>query len=202
MGGTCTKDIGTVRGYFPATMPPQQRCYVIMMVANSPRLVSGSSTLRHAVYRVHPVRSTISWPAPSPPSPKHFGASCNYIKMSNNNAHESTPLLRGNDGAEERGDAHTPSTWQRAKSWISSHTVNLVLTVLLAVFVVLFLVTAFIQTSGGGDEEKPPPSEPSPGEGAEVCTSAGCVLAASTLLRSISSRWALPQRNIRLTLSC
>lgn len=180
-------------------MPPQQYCYVIMMVANSPRLVSGSSTLRRAVYRVHPVRSTISWPAPSFSISKTLRASCNYIKMSNNNAHESMPLLRGNDGAEESGDAHTPSTWQRAKSWISSHTVNLVLTVLLAVFVVLFLVTAFIQTSGGGGEEKPPSEEPTPGEGAEICTSAGCVLAASTLLRSISSRWAHPQRNVECT---
>lgn len=169
-----------------------------MMVANTPRLVSGSSTLRHAVYCVHPVRSTTSGSTLSSPSPKHFGHLVISIKMSNNNAHESTPLLRGNDGAEESGDAHTPSTWQRAKSWISSHTVNLVLTALLAVFVVLFLVTAFIQTSGGGDEETPP-SEPTPGEGAEICTSAGCVLAASTLLRSISSRWALPQRNIHLT---
>lgn len=107
----------------------------------------------------------------------------------NNNAHESTPLLRGHDGAEESGDARNgASTWQRAKSWISSHTVNLVLTALLAVFVVLFLVTAFIQTSGGNDDDEKPPSEPTPGEGAEICTSAGCVLAASTLLRSISSR--------------
>lgn len=106
----------------------------------------------------------------------------------NNNAHESTPLLRGHDGAEEGGETRSASTWQRAKSWISSHTVNLVLTALLAVFVVLFLVTAFIQTSGGGDDEETPPSVPNPGEGADVCTSAGCVLAASTLLRSISSR--------------
>lgn len=114
----------------------------------------------------------------------------------NNNAHENTPLLRGHDGAEESGDAHSASTWQRAKSWISSHTVNLVLTALLAVFVILFLVTAFIQTSGGDGDEDTPPSEPAPGEGADICTSAGCVLAASTLLRSISSRWADPQRNI------
>lgn len=113
----------------------------------------------------------------------------------NNNAHESTPLLRGHDGAEETGEAHNASTWQRVKSWISSHTVNLILTALLAVFVILFLVTAFIQVSSGGDEDKPP-SEPSPGEGAEICTSAGCVLAASTLLRSISSRWAHPLRNL------
>lgn len=115
----------------------------------------------------------------------------------NNNAHESTPLLRGHDGAEEGGETRSASTWQRAKSWISSHTVNLVLTALLAVFVVLFLVTAFIQTSGGGGDEDKPPSEPTPpGEGAEVCTSAGCVLAASTLLRSISSRWAYSQHNL------
>lgn len=109
----------------------------------------------------------------------------------NNHAQESTPLLRGNDGADERGDAaRTPSTWERVKSWISSHTVNLILTALLAVFVILFLVTAFIQISGGGagGDEDEPPSEPTPGEGAEICTSAGCVLAASTLLRSISSR--------------
>lgn len=120
--------------------------------------------------------------------------------MSNNNAHESTPLLRGHDGADDGGEAHGPSTWQRVKSWVSSHTVNLVLTALLAVFVVLFLVTAFIQTSGGDDNDETPPSEPTPGEGTEICTSAGCVLAASTLLRSISSRWAHPQRNISRTL--
>lgn len=113
----------------------------------------------------------------------------------NNNAHESTPLLRGHDGAEESGDARDASTWQRVKSWISSHTVNLILTALLAVFVVLFLVTAFIQVSNGDDDEKPP-SIPAPGDGAEICTSAGCVLAASTLLRSISSRFAHPQRNL------
>lgn len=170
------------------------------MVASSPQHVSGSSTLRH------PGLPRSSRQVNHLPANNSFSilttlrASCNYFKMSiNNNAQESTPLLRGHDGAEESGEAPHASTWQRVKSWVSSHTVNLILTALLAVFVILFLVTAFIQVGRGGDEDEPP-SEPSPGEGAEICTSAGCVLAASTLLRSISSRWAYPLCNTDRTL--
>lgn len=180
--------MGTPSWYLDTSQPPEQCYYVIMMAAKiSPhrfrQLHFTTCRLPRPSRQVnHPLAYTLLFIF------TRIWASCNYARMSNNNnAHESTPLLRGHDGAEESGDAtHHASTWQRVKSWISSHTINLILTLLLAVFVILFLVTAFIQTSGK-DEDKPP-SEPTPGEGAEICTSAGCVLASSTLLRSISSR--------------
>ena len=57
--GTCT------------SQPPQQVLRNHDGGQHTPRLVSGSSTLRHAVYRVYPVRSTSSRPTLHPPFHLH-----------------------------------------------------------------------------------------------------------------------------------
>lgn len=99
---------------------------------------------------------------------------------SNNPASESTPLLNGHD-PEDNSNA---TTWQRTKSWISQNIVYALIPLLFIVLLAVFLVYGLKQ---GGKDSEPPPLIPTP-EAEEICTSAGCVLASATLLRSISPK--------------
>ncbi|KUI71673.1 Endothelin-converting enzyme 1 [Cytospora mali] len=97
---------------------------------------------------------------------------------------EDTPLLRDQNGPEAAKDYPILSRWQRFKTWAADHFVNLILTILLVFFVALFLIVALVR-----HPRERSPSNPTPGLEAEVCSSAGCVLASATLLRSISPRF-------------
>lgn len=113
--------------------------------------------------------------------------------MSNNHfASEDTPLLRDQNGAEAARDDPKPSTWERLRNWAAIHFVNIILTALLLLFIILFLVTALLRHPRAGPPSGEPPSIPTPGHGPEICSSAGCVLASATLLRSISPRFVIP----------
>lgn len=98
-----------------------------------------------------------------------------------NPSSERAPLLGGNDGSIEVNGTNAPTKTQRAHDWLSRNVLTVILGILLIFFIALFLVTFLVQLPNipglapGGDE-------------ANVCTAAGCVLAASTLLRSISPR--------------
>lgn len=110
--------------------------------------------------------------------------------MSNNHsASEGTPLLRDQNGAESARDNSKTSTWKRLRDWAAVHFVNIILTALLLLFIILFLVTALIRHPRAQPPSGEPPSIPTPGHGPEICSSAGCVLASATLLRSISPRF-------------
>lgn len=103
----------------------------------------------------------------------------------NNTRSERTPLL-GNDGtAETNGDnpQSKPSTLHRIESWTAHHITNIILGTLMVFFFALFLVTLI--TRHANDDQSPLVPEP---DGEKICTAAGCVLASSTLLRSISPR--------------
>lgn len=106
---------------------------------------------------------------------------------SDNPSSERTPLL-GNDGTTEtNGD--TPqskqSTLHRLQTWAIHHLVEFILGTLMVLFFAFFLVAMITRSPKDGN--KAPPS-PAP-HGDKICTSTGCVLASSTLLRSISPRF-------------
>lgn len=93
---------------------------------------------------------------------------------------ERAPLLGGHDGSVEVNGTDPPSKSQRAHDWLSRNVLTIILAILLVFFIALFLVVFLVPLPiqdliPGGDE-------------ASVCTAAGCVLASSTLLRSISPR--------------
>lgn len=116
--------------------------------------------------------------------------------MSNNlSASEVTPLLRDQNGTESAESSPKPSAWERLKNFAAGHFVNIILTALLLLFVVLFLLTAFLRHPRAKPPSGEPPSIPTPGHGPEICSSAGCVLASATLLRSISPRFVTPMEN-------
>ncbi|CAN8105308.1 unnamed protein product [Discula destructiva] len=100
---------------------------------------------------------------------------------------ERAPLL-GNDGtADTNGErpSSKQSTLHRIESWTARHLAAFILGTLAILFFALFLVTLITRVPKDG---KQVPSVPLP-EGDKVCTAAGCVLASSTLLRSISPRY-------------
>lgn len=102
-----------------------------------------------------------------------------------NSSSERTPLL-GNDGtADINGETaqSKPSTLHRIESWTARHIANIILGTLAVFFFALFLVTLI--TRHANDDRSP--LVPGP-DGQKICTAAGCVLASSTLLRSISPR--------------
>ncbi|KAF3763247.1 endothelin-converting enzyme 1 [Cryphonectria parasitica EP155] len=99
-------------------------------------------------------------------------------------ASERTPLL-GRDGAADEEESHEHSRTERLTSWLAGHIANIILSLLLIFFIALFLVT-FLARKEESDES---PVVPNPGDEAKICTTAGCVLASATLLRSISPRY-------------
>lgn len=115
-------------------------------------------------------------------------STCKAIMSNNNTAGEDTPLLRDQNGAEEAQDSPKPSTWDRVKNFATVHFVNIILSALLLLFIILFLLTALLRHPQAKPPPGKPPVIPTPGHGPEICSSAGCVLASATLLRSISPR--------------
>lgn len=102
--------------------------------------------------------------------------------MSNNNtrSNERTPLIGGHDGtAEINGTDETPKS-ERLHNWLSRHVLSIILSILLLLFIALFLVNTLLKS--------PLPGSHPGNHKSTVCTAAGCVLASSTLLRSISPR--------------
>lgn len=93
---------------------------------------------------------------------------------------ETAPLLGGQDESVEVNGTNAPSKSQRAHDWLSRNVLTIILGILLVFFIALFLVTFLAQL--------PIPGLVPGGDEADVCTAAGCVLASSTLLRSISPR--------------
>lgn len=100
--------------------------------------------------------------------------------MSSNtrNASERQPLL-GNDGA---GDSQVDADLDKEQSWhdwASEHKLNIILSTLVVMFFAFFMA-AFFTRLPNDKQTAPIP--------ANICSAPGCVLAASTLLRSISPR--------------
>lgn len=95
----------------------------------------------------------------------------------------------GHDGAADTNgdDAHAnkQSTLHRIGDWTAQHLASIILGILAVFFFALFLVTVITRLPNDGKT----PSIPGP-DGDKICTAAGCVLASSTLLRSISPRFA------------
>lgn len=111
--------------------------------------------------------------------------------MSSNNdpSSERTPLL-GNDGAAEtNGDApHAKqTTLHNIQSWTTRHAGSLIFGTLAVFFAALALVSFITRIPNDGSQS---PAVPTP-DGDKICTAAGCVLASSTLLRSISPRFVM-----------
>lgn len=151
---------------------------------------------------IAPLRSSSSKPGPLAPSSLvapdttlqpalgNTKLACNseHTKMSSNNdpSSERTPLL-GNDGtAEVNGDTSQgkdDSLLLELEGWIAQHSTNLILGFLALVFAALTLVTYLTRLPNDGSQA---PDVPITGD--KICTAAGCVLASSTLLRSISPR--------------
>lgn len=96
-----------------------------------------------------------------------------------NPSSERAPLLGGHDGPADVNGTDAPSKSQRAHDWLSKNVLTIILGLLLVFFIALFLVVFLVQL---------PDILPGAGDEADVCTSAGCVLAASTILKSISTR--------------
>lgn len=103
---------------------------------------------------------------------------------------EQTPLFSNgaSNGAEPTPSAG--SRWAKLRSWLWQNAVVIALSTLLfiaLIFVLVFGLTRHHKRSS----PTPQPAPPSvPGDsGPPVCTGAGCVLAAATLLKSISPRY-------------
>lgn len=108
------------------------------------------------------------------------------MSANNNPSSERTPLL-GNDGAADtNGDASNAkqSDLQLIQRWTARNAASLIFGILAAFFAALTLVT-FLTRFPNDDSQ-------SPYDGDKICTAAGCVLASSTLLRSISPRFVVP----------
>jgi endothelin-converting enzyme len=97
-------------------------------------------------------------------------------------ASEQTPLL--NNGVESRHTDSDAPFWVRAKNWFYSNFIIICLTIPIIVLAALLITLAFRVRRTG-------PSTPHNHHNSSkvsICTTPGCVLAASTLLRSISKR--------------
>lgn len=99
---------------------------------------------------------------------------------------EQTPLFsNGAEPARAEG-----SRWAKLRSWLWQNAVVIALSILL--FVALVFVLIFGLTRHHKDSSPTPsPNPPSPPakSGTPICTGSGCVLAAATLLKSISPRY-------------
>ena len=97
-------------------------------------------------------------------------------------ATEQTPLL--NPDVEARPADSDPSFWLRAKQWLYRNFVIICLAIPIIVLSVL-LISYAVRIRGGHSGHSTPGHNSSH---VSTCTTPGCVLAAATLLRSISKR--------------
>ncbi|KAK6533662.1 hypothetical protein TWF694_002595 [Orbilia ellipsospora] len=102
---------------------------------------------------------------------------------------ENTPLL-GRSAEEGSGPDSDDSFFVRLKNWVSRNFVVIGLATLIIILTALLLaLVAHIRHPPSSPAPPAPPSKPSPPEKVPTCTSPGCVLAAATLLRSMSKRY-------------
>ncbi|EPS35321.1 hypothetical protein H072_11326 [Dactylellina haptotyla CBS 200.50] len=100
-----------------------------------------------------------------------------------NSVSEQTPLL----GRDVEEGADSESFLVRTKNWLSRNFLVIALTTLIIVLVAVVIVLApRIDYSPPARPPLPPPKGPSK---VPTCTTPGCVLAAATLLRSMSKRY-------------